>query len=126
MKQIIPSKIAEIIFALIIGFFGVNHLMHADAMTGYVPDFMPGGGKIWVYVTGGAFILAALAIITGMMKSLASYLLALMLLIIALSIHLRGMMNATDDMMKTMFLTNLLKDSAMAMCAILVGNNSSK
>ena len=126
MKQIIPSKIAEILFALIIAFFGVSHLMSPDKMAGIVPDFMPGGGKIWVYVAGVGFLLAAIAIITGLMKTLAAYLLAVELLSIALMIHLKGMLNASDEGTQVEFLINLLKDSAMAMGAIMIGNNRLK
>jgi putative oxidoreductase len=126
MKQIVPTRVAEIVFALVIGFFGVNHFMHADMMSGYVPDFMPADAKIWVYVTGAAFILAAIAIITGIMKKPASYLLALLVLIIAFGIQMRGMMKAGDEGTKALYMTMLLKDLAMAMGAILIGNNTSR
>jgi putative oxidoreductase len=115
MKAFIPSKIAEIIFALIIGYFGVMHFQNAGMMKGMVPSYMPGGGEIWVYVTGGALILAALAIITGMQKTLACYLLAALMLVFVVTLHVKN------------FDTNpsgLLKDTAIAMAAILIGNGS--
>ena len=87
MKPIIPSKIAEIIFALVIAYFGYNHFKNADMMAGMVPDYIPGDGKIWIYLTGGGFILAAIAIITGVQKTLACYLLAAVLLIFVFAIH---------------------------------------
>lgn len=113
MKAFIPSKFAEIVFALIIAYFGYLHLTKAAAMGGMVPDFLPGDGKLWVYITGAAFILVAIAIITGFQKTLACYLLAAVLIIFVLTIHIKN------------FDTNpsgLLKDTAMAMCAILIGN----
>ena len=65
MKSIIPSRIAEMLYALAMGTFGALHLKDADKMSGYkiVPDYMPGDAKIWVYITGAALIAAALAII---------------------------------------------------------------
>ena len=44
MKSIIPSRIAEMLYALAMGTFGVLHLKDADKMSGYkiVPDYMPG------------------------------------------------------------------------------------
>jgi hypothetical protein len=60
------------------------------------------------------------------MKGLAAYLLAILLLTIALSIHLKAMLSASDDSSKGAYLINLLKDTAMAMGAILIGNNRPK
>ena len=68
MKSIIPTRVAEMLFALAIGTFGVLHFMHTDMMAGGVPTYMPGEGKIWVYVTGAGLILAALAILINSIK----------------------------------------------------------
>lgn len=117
MKPFIPSKVAEIIFALILAYFGYLHFKNASMIAGGVPDFMPGDGKIWSYVIGTGFILAAIAIITGIQKTLACYLLAAMLLIFVFTIHIKS------------FETNpsgLLKDTALAMAALIIGNRGSK
>ena len=117
MKAFIPSRAAEIIFALIIGYYGVMHFMNADDMAGMVPSFVPGSGKIWIYITGTGHLLAAIAILTGIMKTLACYLLAAMLLIFVFTIQI----NHFEDNP-----SGVLKDTAMAMCAILIGNRSAK
>ena len=117
MKPFIPSKLAEIIFALIIGYFGYLHFKNAGAMAGMVPDYLPGDGKIWIYVAGGGMILAALAIITGLLKTIACYLLAAELIVFVLILHLKPTIN--NDPLHT---SMLLKDTSMAMCAILIGN----
>jgi uncharacterized membrane protein len=117
MKALIPSKLAEIIYALIVGYFGVLHFMNADTMGGFVPSFMPGDGKIWIYITGAGMVLAAIAILTGMQKTLACYLLAAMLLIFVFTIHIKSFGDNPSG---------VLKDTAMAMCAILIGNISAK
>lgn len=114
MKPFIPSKIAEILFALVIGMFGTNHFMKTDMMAGYIPSYMPGDASIWVYITGAALVLAAIAIIINMQKTLACYLLAAMLIVFVFTLHLKPAMDG--DM------GNLLKDTAMAMAAILIGN----
>ena len=126
MKKTIPSKLAEILFAFIIGFMGINNFLHTEMMTGYVPDYMPGSGKIWIYISGACFILAAISILTGILRSVASYLLAVLMIIISLSVQLRGMMNATDEISKAFFLNGLLKDLAMAAAAIMIADHSSK
>jgi len=123
MTNIFPSRIAAIIYALVIGFFGVNHFMNADKMGGMVPSFMPGEGKIWIYVTGAALVAAAIAIIINKFAKTACYLLALMLLIFVFTMHLQNAMSS-DEMLKMLGMTSLLKDTAMAMAAIIIGNNA--
>lgn len=122
MKAFIPSKVAEIVFALVLLVFAYNHFSYAGMMSGMAAG-MPGGGKLWVYITGAALALAAIAIITGIQKTLASYLLALMLLIIVFMVHFKNFSNAADDGAKSLAMTMILKDVAMAMGAILIGNN---
>ena len=57
-------RIAAILYALIIGFFGAHHFMYASKMAGMVPSYFP-GSIIWVYISGAAMILAALAFIVN-------------------------------------------------------------
>jgi len=118
MKPIISSRIASIIYALAVGTFGVLHFLNVDAMKASVPEYMPGDGSIWIYITGTCLILAALAIIINKTTRLACYLLAAMFLIFVFTLHLRPLLSGG--------FTHLLKDTAMAMGAILIGNNSSK
>lgn len=114
MKAFIPSKLAEVIFALVIAYFGYWHFKNADAMGRGVPSYIPGPGSLWIYVTGAGFFLSAIAMLTDIKKTLACYLLAGMLLVFVFVIHIRS------------FDSNpfaALKDVAIAMCAIIVGNN---
>lgn len=117
MRPFIPSRVAEIIFALTLIVFGINHLRAGEGMAGAVPTFIP-GGVIWVYITGAAFILAAIAIFINRYKTLACYLLALMLIIFVITIHLPAISGDASGMA----LTSALKDTAIAMGAILIGN----
>lgn len=114
MKAFIPSKLAEVIFALIIAYFGYWHFSHADSMGRGVPSFIPGPGSLWIYITGACFLLAAIGILTEIKKTLACYLLAALLLVFVFTIHIKS------------FETNpfgALKDVAIAMCALIIGNN---
>ena len=117
MKPIISSRIASIIYALAVGTFGVLHFLNAGSMKTLLPGYIP-GGVFWIYLTGAGFILAAIAIIIDKSVRLACYLLAAMLLIFVFTLHLRPLLNGN--------FTHLLKDTAMAMGAILIGNNASK
>jgi uncharacterized membrane protein len=114
MKSPLATRLAEIIFALAMGFFGVLHFMNVDAMSALVPDSIPGDGKIWIYITGGGLIAAALAIIINKLRTVACYLLALMLLIFVFTIHLQAALDGNPG--------SLLKDTALAMAAIIIGS----
>ena len=114
MKPLISSRIAGIIYALAIGCFGIIHFIKADSLKSSVPDFMP-GGIIWIYITGAGMILAAIAIIINKFATLACYLLAAMFLIFVFTLHLKHIEGGNY--------INVLKDTAMAMAAIIIGNN---
>lgn len=114
MKSPLATRLAEIFFALAMGFFGVLHFMNVDAMSGMVPDSIPGDGKVWIYVTGGGLIAAALSIIINKLRKVACYLLAVMLLIFVFTLHLQPALDGNPG--------SLLKDTALAMAAIIIGN----
>jgi putative oxidoreductase len=114
MKSPLATRLAEIIFALALAFFGVLHFQNVDAMSGMIPDFMPGDGKVWIYITGAGLIAAALAIIINKLKTVACYLLAVMLLIFVFTLHLQPALDGNPG--------SLLKDTALAMAAIVIGN----
>lgn len=118
MKSPLLTRLAEIIFALSIGFFGVLHFQNVDMMSGMIPDYMPGDGKVWIYATGVGLIAAALAIIINKLKTLACYLLAVMLLIFVFTLHLQPALDGNPG--------SLLKDTALAMAAIIIGNRKIK
>ena len=112
MKAFIPPKLAEVIFALIIAYFGYWHFTNADSMGKSVPSYIPGPGSFWIYVTGAGFLLAAIAILTEIKKTLACYLLAAMLLIFVFAVHLKSFHSNP---------ITALKDAAIAMCALIIG-----
>lgn len=81
--------IGKLMFAGPLVMFGIAHLTRADDMAGMVPDFLP-VPIIFVYFTGIALILAAIAIIIGKKAKLATQLLGLMLLLFALLVQLQN------------------------------------
>src|SRR5919205_932268 len=88
----VVSRVAVIILAVVMIIFGVYHFMQPQNLLVYVPSFMP-GGKVWVYLVGLAFILAAIAFITHRMAKLAGYLLAALLFLFVLTVHLPNYLN---------------------------------
>ncbi len=114
MNNLIPTRVASIIYALTIAAFGVRNFLKADTMDTNVPDYMP-GGIIWMYITGTCMILAAIAIIlNNKLTRVACYLLALMLIIFVCLLHIKTALSGNP--------ANLLRDIAMAMGAIIIGN----
>jgi hypothetical protein len=61
--------------------FGLAHLTAVREVAPMIPNWMPFGGAFWTVLTGTAFVLAGLAILSGILDALAARLLALMLLI---------------------------------------------
>lgn len=60
--------------------FGLGHLMNVPALARFVPHWVP-FSNFWTVLTGLAFLLAGIAIVTGVRDLLAARLLALMLLL---------------------------------------------
>lgn len=112
------TKTGQIIYAIIMGVFGLMHFMFGSAMGGMVPAFIP-GGVFWVYVTGLGLVVAAVSIISGKKTRLATLLLAAMLGIFVLTIHLPAMLGGDQ-----MAMSSLLKDLGLAGCALIIAGNS--
>jgi putative oxidoreductase len=113
------SKIGTIFYALVIGFFGLNHFMYGTGMAKMVPRFLP-GGEFWVYITGAALLLAAIAFLINKYTRLAGLLLAVFLLLIVLTVHLPAVLSAPDDGARRFPMVNLIKDTGLAAAALLV------
>lgn len=123
MNNTTISRIALTVYAIVLLVFGFGHFANGSQMVGMVPSFLP-GGIIWVYVAGAGLILAAISFIINKQVRLAAFLLGALLLIIVLTIHLPGMMNGKDEMMKMTEMTMLLKDMAMAAAAFYIGSKN--
>jgi len=61
--------------------FGLGHLTAVETVVPMIPKWMPLGASFWAVLTGIAFVLAGLAIISGVLDVLAARLLGLMLLV---------------------------------------------
>jgi putative oxidoreductase len=123
MKNLISTRLAIIIFAVIIGIFGANDIMHAKVMGADIPSFLP-LPEVLVYISGGCFLLASLAFILDRYAKLAGYLLAVLLLIKVCSVDIIQIIHAANISMKMFFIKNILKDAALAMAAVLIADIS--
>lgn len=111
MSRSVLLRIAQLLIAVPFAYFGINHLMAGSAMAPMVP-FPP--ATFWIYFTGVAQILAAIAFIFNIQVRLAAYLLALYLLIIIVSIQIPGVVQKTGDPMM------LVKDIGLFGAALLL------
>ena len=108
--------IGKLFYAVPLAIFGLFHFMNASSMAGMVPSYLP-VQEAWVYLTGLALILAAVAILTGKKARLATMLLGVMILAFALIIHLGGFLdgNASSSSM-------FLKDVAISGAAFFMSS----
>ena len=113
------SRIGTIFYALVIGFFGLNHFMNGTGMAKMVPKIFP-GGEFWVYLTGACMIAAAIAFLINRLSRLAGLLLCLFLLLIVLTVHLPAVLSAPDEGARRFPMVNLIKDTGLAAAALLV------
>jgi putative oxidoreductase len=114
-----------VLYALVIGFFGVNHFLNDTGFQRTIPSFIP-YHIFWVYVTGLALIAAAISFLTGKYTKAAGLLLALYLLIIVFSIHLPAVIRSEGSPIVSISLTNLVKDTGLAGAALMIAGRGSK
>lgn len=108
--------LGKLLYAGPMALFGVFHFMNASSMSGMVPSYLP-IQEAWVYLTGLALILAAIAIITNNKARLATTLLGVMVLLFAVLIHLSGFLDQ-NPVSSSMF----LKDLAIAGAAFFMSS----
>jgi uncharacterized membrane protein len=78
--------VARFVIGLAAVLFGVVHLTGVQGVAQMVPKWMPLGRPLWVVVSGIAFLLAGLAILTGILNRLAAHLLALMIVVFEIAL----------------------------------------
>jgi len=74
------ARVARWAFGLSSVDFGLAHLDAVQTVVPMVPKWLPFGAAFWAVLTGIAFVLAGLGIISGVLDVLAAQLLGLMLL----------------------------------------------
>jgi putative oxidoreductase len=112
-------RVGIVLYALVIGFFGVNHFLNNTGFQNTIPSFIP-YHSFWVYLTGLALIAAAISFLTGKQTKLAGLFLFLYLIIIVLTIHLPAVIRSEGSPIVSIALTNLVKDTGLAGAALMI------
>jgi putative oxidoreductase len=105
------SVVGRFIYAIAFGIFGVYHFLYPHTYANMLKGWPIAEGL--VYITGLAFILAAVSIVINVKARLACILLAVMLLIFILSLNVPGVLAGNQ-----LAMVSLLKDSALLGAAL--------
>lgn len=114
------SRVAVVLFAIVIAVFGFFHFIDPENLVLFVPSYMP-SSHIWVYIMGLVLMLTAVSILLNRQVKLASYVLALLLVTFALAIHLQGYLSLSDKQLKALSFLNMIQDLALACCVLYIG-----
>jgi uncharacterized membrane protein len=120
MDNTLISRVAVVLFAIVIAVFGIFHFIDPENLILFVPSYMP-STHVWVYVMGALLILTAISIVLNRQVKLASYVLALLLVVFALAIHLQGYLSLSDKQLKALSFLNMIQDLALACCVLYIG-----
>jgi len=114
---LLTGMVGRIIFCLPFIGFGLGHILMGPSMEGMVP--LP-GKLFWNYLVGVCLLGASISIILDRRARTVSLLLALLLLIIAVSIHWQGAMSFFQGNQSAMgSYVNFLKDIGLAGAALI-------
>jgi putative oxidoreductase len=113
------SRMGIVLYALVIGFFGVNHFLNGTGFQNTIPSFIP-YHIFWIYLTGAALIAAAISFLSGKYTRPAGFFLAAFLIIIVLTIHLPAVIRSEGSPVISIALTNLVKDTGLAGAALMI------
>ncbi len=117
-------RIGVVLYALVIGFFGINHFLNGTGFQNTIPSFIP-YHIFWVYLTGIALVAASISFLIGKYTRMAGLFLAAFLIIIVLTIHLPAVIRSEGNPIVSISLTNLVKDTGLAGAALMIAGKGS-
>ena len=109
--------IARILFAGMFIMSGINHLIKADAMTGYAQLKKVPAPKLSVQLSGLLLALGGLSIVLGVYADLGAIVIAALLVIMAVKMHDFW---TADEASKQMEMISFLKNISMAGGALFI------
>ncbi|MCA9385590.1 DoxX family membrane protein [Candidatus Dojkabacteria bacterium] len=110
MKKCPCGLVARVLFGLPFVVFGLFHLLQPEGIATMVPEWLPGRGNMYVYLSGLVMLLGGGSILLSQYEKIGSNLLIGLLLLYILLVHLPAMqIEAT----RQMSMVSLLKDTAL-------------
>jgi len=120
------TTLGRILFALPFGILGLNHFLMKSYYLGMITTFIPGGGYT-IIITGIALIAACISIIAKKYIQISCLLLALLLFVFILTIHIPGLFDTSEVIIKsvhtkvsTLALIELLKAVSLMGGALMI------
>lgn len=110
--------IGRILFAFMFVTAGLNHFTKADAMTGYASFKKVPAAKLSVLASGALLVAGGLSIILGVYADLGALIIAILLTIMALTMH--NFWAQTDAQAKQTEMVNCFKNISMAGGALFI------
>lgn len=120
MNNLPISRVAVVLFAIVLAFFGLYHFIDPEDLVVFVPNYVP-SGHVAVYAVGTLLMLASISILLHRQVKLVCYVLALMLAVFAIAVHLQGYLSVSDKQLKALSLMNSIQGLALACCVFYVG-----
>jgi len=120
MNNLPFSRVAVVLFAIVIAFFGLYHFIDPENLITFVPAYLPSGHAI-VYAVGAVLMLTSVSILLHRRVKMACYVLALLLATFALTVHLQGYLSLSDRQLRVLSLMNMTQGLALACCVLYVG-----
>src|ERR1700738_3589075 len=98
------TRLGQLAFGVCALLFGGAHFFYMNLTAPLVPKWLPPTQAFWGYATGGCFVAAGAAILTGVQARLAAVLLTAMFVFFQLLVH--GPMLAADPSSHTIWVEN--------------------
>ena len=111
------SNIIRIVIGLVFFALGLSHFYYTHEMAIYVP--LPTGSSYFVYIVGAGFTFASLALMANKSVKTSLVAIALLLAISAGFVQLGIESRNTDEILKSISITNIVK--LLVACGVLVG-----
>lgn len=104
--------IGRILFALMFVLSGINHLTHAEAMTGYAQHKGVPAAKVANLVSGVVLLLSGISVILGIWADLGALAVSILLIVMAGMMH--DFWKQSDAQAKQTEMISFLKNISMA------------
>jgi uncharacterized membrane protein len=91
------TRLISRLYGICVVSFGLAHFIYFSGAASWVPTWLPPGQKFWTAATGAFFLMAAAAILSGVMAALAARLLTVMIFCFEILVWIPKLLAAPQD-----------------------------